>query len=203
MMTGASAPESNAARKTSVSSGTAPGVVLIGFMGVGKSHVGKALARLLHLPFVDTDELIERQFGPIAAIFAQRGEKGFRLLEGPLVAAALAAMDDKPCVVALGGGAVTGDDVRAALTRQARVAWLTAPLEVVRARVRAGGSERPLANDEDAFARLYYARQGLYEACATASFINDGSESVKALAARLAEWALVARAAPGGEGFDS
>ena len=138
MMTGASAPESNAARKTSVSSGTAPGVVLIGFMGVGKSHVGKALARLLHLPFVDTDELIERQFGPIAAIFAQRGEKGFRLLEGPLVAAALAAMDDKPCVVALGGGAVTGDDVRAALTRQARVAWLTAPLEVVRARVRAG-----------------------------------------------------------------
>ena len=196
MMAGASAPESSPVRATSEqsggvpghSSGHSPGVVLIGFMGAGKSRVGKELARLLRTTFVDTDKLIERQYGPIAAIFAQRGEKGFRLLEELTVIAALAAMNEQPGVVSLGGGAVTTSIVREALAGQSRVAWLTAPLEVVLARVRGGGSERPLAADEEAFARLYSARQRLYEACSTARFLNDGTEPVETVAARLAEW---------------
>ena len=197
MMTGASAPESGPVRATSEQSGVAlgyspghsPGVVLIGFMGAGKSRVGKELARLLHVEFADTDKLIERRYGPIAAIFAQRGEKGFRLLEQSTVIASLAAMNEQPRVVSLGGGAVTTSAVREALAGQPRVAWLTAPLEVVLARVRGGGSERPLAADEEAFARLYSARQRLYEACSTARFLNDGTEPVEIVAARLAEWA--------------
>ena len=201
MMTGASAPESNPVRATPEQSGAAPGhlpgdwsarssgVVLIGFMGVGKSRVGKELARLLQTTFVDTDKLIECQHGPIGAIFAQRGEKGFRLIEESTVIASLAAMNEQPCVVSLGGGAVTTSAVRAALAGQPRIAWLTAPLDVVLARVRGGGSERPLAADEQAFARLYSARQELYEACSTARFLNDGTEPVEIVAARLAEWA--------------
>ncbi|HEY5168914.1 MAG TPA: shikimate kinase, partial [Thermoleophilia bacterium] len=53
-------------------------VALVGFMGAGKSAVGRELAAALGIPFVDTDELIVSRAGPIAAIFAERGEAGFR-----------------------------------------------------------------------------------------------------------------------------
>ena len=84
MMTGASAPQSGPVRAASEQPGVAagrsprrsprrsPGVVLIGFMGAGKSRVGRELARLLQVKFVDTDKLIERQYGPIATIFSER-----------------------------------------------------------------------------------------------------------------------------------
>lgn len=164
-------------------------VVLIGFMGAGKSSVGKALAVRLALPFVDTDALIEQRFGPIAALFAERGERGFREIEEDVVTAVLEEARKLPAVIALGGGAVTSAGVRAALVRHAHIAWLNAGLEVLRERVAAQGTTRPLAAEATEFARLYGERAPLYASVCTARFDNDAGRTVDALVAELAAWA--------------
>ena len=80
-------------------------LALIGFMGAGKSTLGRELARLTHRPFVDTDEEIEKRFGPIGELF-ERGEPEFRRIEEQVVAEALAGPTS---VIALGGGAVLSE----------------------------------------------------------------------------------------------
>lgn len=65
-------------------------IILVGFMAVGKSAVGGLLAERLSLPFVDTDELVERREGPIPAIFEERGEDEFRRVEREVTLEALA-----------------------------------------------------------------------------------------------------------------
>lgn len=168
-------------------------VVLVGFMGCGKSHVGTLVSRLLGVPFVDTDRLIEAEHGPIATIFAERGEEAFRDVEREVVLARLAELAGSPAVVSLGGGAVTDGDVRAALRAAPYVAWLSAPVDVLWRRVRraarrSGGGPtthgRPLAEDEATFRALYEQRLPLYGEVATAEFRNDGDHS----AAEVAEW---------------
>ena len=77
-------------------------IVLIGPMGVGKSTVGKKLARLLKVPFLDTDNLIVDEHGKINDIFATQGEDAFRTLEHTALATAIT----QPGVVATGGGAI-------------------------------------------------------------------------------------------------
>ncbi|MEO7147105.1 MAG: shikimate kinase, partial [Terrimesophilobacter sp.] len=66
-----------------------PHLVVIGPPGAGKSRVGKQVARLLHVPFIDTDRRIVAQHGPIATIFADKGEEWFRAVERVEVAKAL------------------------------------------------------------------------------------------------------------------
>ena len=77
-------------------------VALVGFMGAGKSAVGRELAAALGIPFVDTDDLVVAEAGPIPSIFAERGEAGFRALEARIVTAALREAAERPCVLALG-----------------------------------------------------------------------------------------------------
>lgn len=115
----------------------APPVVIIGPMGAGKSSVGKRVARALGVPFTDTDRVVVRTHGPIPAIFAERGEAAFRALEAEAVRQALATGG----VVAVGGGAVTHPDTRAALVG-ARIVLLTVSPEAVAERI--AGSDRPL-----------------------------------------------------------
>jgi shikimate kinase len=115
----------------------APPVVIIGPMGAGKSSVGKRVARALGVPFTDTDRAVVRVHGPIPAIFAERGEAAFRALEADAVRTALRTGG----VVALGGGAVTHPETRAALAG-ARVVLLTVSPEAVADRI--AGSDRPL-----------------------------------------------------------
>lgn len=173
----------------------ASSVVLIGFMGSGKSHVGRLLARHLGVPLVDSDALIAAEAGPIETIFAEQGEAGFRAIERRVVLAALASLAQRPAVISLGGGAVSDADVRAALRAAPCVAWLSAPVDVLWGRVRRaarrGGSHRPLARDEASFRALYEARVPLYREVATAEVRNDGDRS----AAEVAE--LVARTVRG------
>jgi len=145
-------------------------VAVIGFMGAGKSAVGRLLAGRLGVPFSDTDELVERRHGPIAALFATRGEATFRELEREVVLAELARAVEATGVVSLGGGAVTNGDV---------------PPQTLFAR--AAGSERPLARDESSFVALYERRRPLYEACATVRVRNDGWRPADEVAAELAE----------------
>ena len=166
----------------------AAGVALVGFMGCGKTAVGRAVARRLGVPFEDVDALVERRAGrPVADLFAEQGEAAFRALEREEAVAALARAAAAPAVVALGGGAVQHDDVRAALARVAHVVHLTAPPEVLWRRVCvAGRGSRPLAADRERFFALYEARRPLYEAVATATVANDGSRPLAAVAAEVA-----------------
>jgi len=149
-------------------------IALVGFMGAGKTQVGRLVARRLQVPFVDTDRLIVARYGAIAGIFDDRGERGFREIEREVVLGELAAAEDGARVVALGGGAVTIDEVREALQRLPHVVWLDAPADVLFARSRSGA--RPLARDEAVFEALYAQRRALYGGVSTAVVRTAGSE---------------------------
>jgi shikimate kinase / 3-dehydroquinate synthase len=141
-------------------------VALVGFMGAGKSSVGAEVAGRLERPFVDVDVELERELGtPIAQVFAERGEAAFRELEEELTVEALA--DPVPAVVALGGGAVLSERVRESLRIRALAIFLE--VEVEEAWERAAGPSRPLAQDEDAFRRLYEEREPVYRGVADAT----------------------------------
>jgi len=118
------------------------GVALAGFMGVGKSTVGEALAARVGLPFCDLDAEISSEAGrPVADLFALEGEQGFRERE----ARAVARLVDGPRVVlALGGGTLHHGDNLARLKQAFFVVSLEAPLDVIETRVGAEDLGRPL-----------------------------------------------------------
>lgn len=110
-------------------------IVLIGYRGSGKSSIGRCLAVRLGLGFMDTDELVVARAGKtIRELFEQIGESGFRDLETAAVQEA-AAHDD--VVIAAGGGVVLRRENVTMLKRNSRVVWLTAPAEVLFARIQA------------------------------------------------------------------
>ncbi|HYY33578.1 MAG TPA: bifunctional shikimate kinase/3-dehydroquinate synthase [Gaiellaceae bacterium] len=131
-------------------------LALIGFMGAGKSTIGRELARLTHRPFVDTDAEIERLRGPIPELF-ERGEPEFRRIEEQVVAEALVA---PLSVIALGGGAVLSEVTRERLDAHAFCVFLDVDVDSAWERVR--GSDRPLAQREEDFRQLYETRLPLY-----------------------------------------
>jgi shikimate kinase/3-dehydroquinate synthase len=137
-------------------------IVLVGFMGAGKTTVGRQLARTLGLPFTDADQAIEEQAGrPIREIFAAAGEQAFRDLERQVITGLLAAPAD--AVLALGGGAVETPAIRAALAGH-QVVYLQISLDDALARV-GHDTGRPLLGDPD-LAGLFARRQGRYAAVA-------------------------------------
>jgi len=146
-------------------------VFLIGFMGAGKTSVGRALARRLRWTFYDLDELIEQEQGAtVPQIFATGGETAFRRLEATVLRNLLdrpgpPATEDGPgLVVALGGGAFAQPENREALNASGGlIVLLEAPIEELRRRCRSEGDTRPLAADPDRFAELYLARRSVYE----------------------------------------
>jgi len=131
-------------------------LALIGFMGAGKSTIGREVAERTQRPFVDTDDEIERRHGSIPELF-ERGEPEFRSVEEEIVAEALAGPDS---VIALGGGAVLSPRTRERLEARAFTVHLAVEVEDAWERVR--GSDRPLAQSENDFRRLHESRQGLY-----------------------------------------
>jgi len=137
-------------------------VVLIGFMGTGKTAVGRALAARLGLAFVDTDAVVEERAGrPVARIFAEDGEERFRRLESEAVAS---AGDREGAVIATGGGVVLRPENMARLRRRGMVVALRAAPEAIVARVGAG-ADRPLLGDhpEERVRRLLEERGPLYQ----------------------------------------
>ena len=134
-------------------------VVLVGFMGTGKSTVGRKLARLLGWRFVDMDSRLEEEAGlSIAEIFRRHGEPAFRAAEARL-AASLASLDRY--VVAAGGGAFASEPTRAALQSGALTIWLRCDLPTLVARLRPDGS-RPLAGSRETMAGLFAERESSY-----------------------------------------
>ena len=137
-------------------------IVLVGFMGSGKSAVGVGLARRLGLPFVDLDDRIEARSGrTVEAIFAESGEAEFRRLERAALGSVLAELATGG-VLAGGGGLFVQPENRTGLVeRGARTVWLDAPLADIEARIQHPGS-RPLFSDRAAVARLYQERAAVY-----------------------------------------
>jgi shikimate kinase / 3-dehydroquinate synthase len=140
-------------------------IALIGFMGAGKSTIGRDVARLTQRRFVDLDEEIERRHGPIAKIFDERGEPEFRRIEEEMAAGVLAAHELS--VIALGGGAVGSTKTQDLLRARALTIWV--PVDVETAWRRAKDSDRPLARDEGRFRALYEEREEIYDIVADAS----------------------------------
>jgi shikimate kinase len=135
--------------------------VLIGPMGAGKTRLGRRAAKLLGLPFTDTDKTIVAEHGPIADIFDAHGEPYFRALEREAVRKAL----DGGGIVSLGGGAVLHPDTQADLAHE-RVILLTTTAEAVASRL--GDGKRPLVRGGVAdWERILSERLPLYQRLAT------------------------------------
>jgi shikimate kinase len=140
----------------------APLLVLIGFMGAGKSTLARMLAAELACPLADLDEEIARIHGPIPELFTARGESGFRALEHHQLTGLLATLP-RPAVLALGGGAFLQPANRQLLDRHsATVIFLDAPFDVLHERIRSTAHERPLAADPERLRRLYELRRPTY-----------------------------------------
>lgn len=151
---------------------TRPAAVLVGPPGAGKTTVGRALAARLGVEFRDTDSDVVALAGKsVADIFVDDGEDRFRELEERAVLAGLATFGG---VLALGGGAVGSDTIRAALVGH-RVIHLTVGVATAVARV-GMNRDRPLllGNVRAQFRALLDARQPLYERVATATVVTDG-----------------------------
>ena len=156
-------------------------IVLVGLMGAGKTTIGRRLAAVLGLPFLDADEEIERAAGlPIAEIFARHGEPDFRrgerrvierLLQGPLH------------VLATGGGAFMDTETRALLRAQATSVWLRADLDVLLRRVEKRDN-RPLlrqGNPREIMARLMTERYPVYAEADLTVDSNNGPHGAAVL----------------------
>jgi shikimate kinase len=138
-------------------------VALVGFMGVGKSSVGRQLAQDLGFEFVDTDELIEEQTGmTIPEIFASAGEQQFRKLETKLVSE---MRDWNERVVATGGGLIAHGDNLEVLKESSLVVCLWASPEAIHERTK-HQTHRPLLQTEDPLGKirsLLEARESFYK----------------------------------------
>ena len=159
-------------------------LVLVGPMAAGKTSVGRKVARMLDVPFVDTDKRIAAAHGPIPQIFAEHGEQHFRGLEREAVAQAVA----EGGVVSLGGGAVTDAGTRMLLA-QHPVVFLTVSADAVAARI--GGTSRPLLNgDEDPVTRwrtIFDQRRGWYEEVADLT-VDTSRRPMRVIAEEIAAW---------------
>ncbi len=135
-------------------------IYLVGFMGAGKTTVGRALARRLGWQHADIDELIERrEHMTVADVFSRKGESYFRAAERAVL------MDQLPlrhAVIATGGGTFVDPQNRAVINQDGASVWIDVPLERLIARVPADG-RRPLAADRTEFERLYLLRRAAYE----------------------------------------
>lgn len=127
-------------------------IILVGFMGTGKSAVGQLLARKLGRSFVDLDERIEKAAGkPIPVIFAEQGEAGFRKLEAEQVREAARL---KQHVISTGGGVVLNEENVRALKASGIMVCLTARPDVILQRTLPTRSARPLLAGEDPGKRI-------------------------------------------------
>lgn len=155
-------------------------LALIGFMGAGKSSVGRLVANTLHFTFLDTDDVIEARAGKsIADIFAQQGEPAFRQLECGLVEE-LTHRDRT--VISTGGGLPVNPANLASLKTHALVVCLWASAEKIFERVR-HQTHRPLLNNPDPLGKirsLFAAREPFYHQADV--LVNTEMRSIKEVA---------------------
>lgn len=134
-------------------------IYLVGFMGAGKSTVGRELSLKLQVPFVDLDAEIEEEQGlTVREIFARFGEPHFRALERQHLKR---ISETAQAVIALGGGAYVDPENRRIVDATGVAVWLEASLSKIRERIRPDGN-RPLLGDPKRAERLYADRLPAY-----------------------------------------
>lgn len=139
-------------------------IYLVGFMGAGKTTVGRSLASRLGWPFLDLDSEVEERAGmTIPTIFEREGEQAFRQLERD---ALVVTLDHPRVVVATGGGTVTSE-TNAELIRSAGLSlWLNPPFASIARRIGSlGKTDRPLFRSESQAFELYRQRLPAYRRC--------------------------------------
>ena len=135
-------------------------IYVVGFMGAGKTTVGRELAARLDVPFFDLDDLVEAaEKSSIKDIFAQHGEPYFRKRERDLLRSTK-YLDS--AVVATGGGTFTFDENIQFIQGEGLSVYLSAPYALLRARIGDKAAERPLFRDDDAAHELYASRLRYY-----------------------------------------
>jgi len=135
-------------------------IYLIGFMGVGKSSIGKKLANKLQVPFLDTDDLLEKNFGmSIADYFANNGEEAFRIAEKEL----LEQYDFQNAVVATGGGLPCFHQNMETMNANGTTIFLNRPSKELQQRLVNAKKQRPLIKDLNDSELLNFIEQKLNE----------------------------------------
>ena len=158
-------------------------IFLCGFMGCGKSTMGRALARRLRLPLIDTDDYIVEQEGmSIPEIFAQKGEPYFRKTE----ADAVRTLCRKSAVISCGGGTMLNPDTAAAAREEGTVVLIDQSFEVCYERIK-DDENRPLVqkNTKEQLREIYNTRAEIYRA--HASLVLKAESTPDAMAQRLIE----------------
>ncbi len=165
-------------RHTSLSDDTP--IFLVGFMGAGKTTVGRALSRNLDYEFFDLDELIAARAGKsVREIFVGPGETEFRRVESEAIQSCKGLAR---YVIALGGGAYVSEENRSSLREIGKTVWLDCPLEICLGRI-SGDESRPLLGDEDDMRVLLALRRAAY---AQADFaVQSGELSPEQIAIKI------------------
>ena len=158
-------------------------VYLVGFMGSGKSAVGRALAERLGYRFVDIDTLVEEtESRSVERIFAESGESHFRACERE---ALRSLVNEKHVVVATGGGLYQGESERNLIRAHGISVWIDTPLEIIWERCRSIGG-RPLFGDLPELKILFEKRRAGY---ALADYrVDAGSRPVPEVAEEIHRW---------------
>jgi shikimate kinase len=148
-------------------------ITLTGFMGSGKTTVGKVLADFLGCPFMDLDDLVVKKAGKsIPDIFAQDGEPAFRELEARLLRQTVEKYSESTAVLALGGGAILAPASASLLHDKTVCIYLRATLDTLLARLVGETAGRPLA--DATFAARLASREPIYEETAHVIIDTDG-----------------------------
>lgn len=146
-------------------------ISLIGMSGCGKSSIGRQAAEALGLIFLDTDEMIEQQYGPIPDLF-KSGEEYFRNIEKTVIKETVGVSN---AVISTGGGSILKEENMSALKKAGKVVYILRPLEKIVSGI--DDTHRPLIKGKrDALVELYRQRKALYEKYADYTVLNDRSE---------------------------
>ena len=164
-----------------------PVIALLGLRGAGKTTIGRRLARRLRVPFVELDRRIELIANlSLSELFSLHGEEYYRRLEREALQAVLG--DQRPIILATGGGIVTAPETYALLRRSALTVWLRATPEDHWNRVVRQGDRRPMADHPQAMLdlrALLAAREPLY--AAAAHTVDTSGRTVDKIVERIAE----------------
>lgn len=168
-------------------------LVISGYMGAGKSSVGRRVAQRLGREFVDSDTAIEAHAEmAIPEIFSKRGEVWFRRTEEDVIREILGR--SPAGVLALGGGALMSAKTRSLAARVAKVAWLHVSPEVAWERVQ--GSDRPLATGRERFLARAAGREAGYREAA--HLVVDADRPIEDVVRAVADWGGAVLADAGG-----
>jgi shikimate kinase len=148
-------------------------ITLTGFMGSGKSTVGRIVADALGCPFFDLDELVEKQARKsVAQVFVDEGEAAFRALEAAALKKAVNKYAESTVVLALGGGALENPESARLIREKSLCIYLQASADTLRGRLAEDAAVRPLlAGDWEA---LLTSRLPVYESTAAITLDTDG-----------------------------